>query len=417
MKRLLPAGATMAFLALALSVLFSGCFKDDQGRVYTIMTPVYMSKTEALGNIKSSGPETLGAPGKIFVQGRYIFVNELDKGVHVIDNVDPAQPKPVAFINIPGNLDIAVKGTTLYADMYSDLVVVDITDPLQARFVKSVEDIFPERYYGHTIGDSSFIIVDWIEKDTIIYDETPMIALLDGNNFAVQAEAMQKGNYVPGIAGSMARFSLVNNYLYTINYSSLKSFDISDAQDPILKGDTYVGWNIETVYPFAEKLFIGSSSGMFIYHLEDPANPQPAGTFSHARACDPVITDGEHAFVTLRTGNACDGNSNQLDVLDVSDIYQPKLLMSYSLSNPAGLSKDGNMLFVCDGADGLKVYDATKVTDLKLLKHFEGMDAYDVIAWNGWLLLVAKDGLFQYDYTDPSRMRQLSVLHVNKTTD
>jgi hypothetical protein len=50
--------------------------------------------------------------GKLFIQGHYIFLNEVDKGIHVIDNSNPAQPRNVAFIDIPGNVDLAVKGNT-----------------------------------------------------------------------------------------------------------------------------------------------------------------------------------------------------------------------------------------------------------------------------------------------------------------
>ena len=50
----------------------------------------------------------VSTPGKICVKGNIIFLNDLDKGVHVIDNSNPAQPRKIAFINIPGNEDIAV---------------------------------------------------------------------------------------------------------------------------------------------------------------------------------------------------------------------------------------------------------------------------------------------------------------------
>ena len=68
--------------------------------------------------------------------GNYIFLNEVNKGVHIIDNSNPAKPSIKAFINIPGNVDIAVKGSTLYADLFADLVVVDISNPLDAAFKK-----------------------------------------------------------------------------------------------------------------------------------------------------------------------------------------------------------------------------------------------------------------------------------------
>ncbi|HJW15548.1 MAG TPA: hypothetical protein VJ499_00420, partial [Flavisolibacter sp.] len=92
----------------------------------------------------------------------------------------------------------------------------------------------------------------------------------------------------------------------------------------------------------------------------------------------------------------------------------PTLLKVYSLTNPHGLSKDGNMLFICDGADGLKIYNSTEVADLKLLKHIRGIETYDVITYNSIALVVARDGLYQYDYSNPSDIRLLSKISLLK---
>ncbi len=107
---------------LFVTMLLAGCLKDKMTKTYTIFTPVYMSKAEALANVKSSTPQQLKETGKIYLYGRYIFLNEINKGVHIIDNTNPANPNPVGFISIPGNIDIAVKGNTLFADLYTDLL-------------------------------------------------------------------------------------------------------------------------------------------------------------------------------------------------------------------------------------------------------------------------------------------------------
>lgn len=380
------------------------------------MRPIYESKASVLAAIGSSEPHRLESPGKIFVLGRYLFVNELNKGVHIIDNIDPAQPKRVAFIDIPGNVDIAVKGTTLYADMYKDLLVIDVSNPLDVKLVKEIPAVFPERYYGTSFIDSSQIIVGWEMKDTVVMVEQRVIDWSAYGYLAFSGDvAMSKRTFVPGIAGSMARFSLVNDYLYTINMSALISFDISNPHDPQQRSINFVGWNIETLYPFDNKLFIGSTTGMFIYELDDPANPAAAGTFSHAQACDPVVADGNYAFVTLKTGTACAGTSNQLDVIDITNINSPQLIKTYPMTNPGGLAKDGNRMFVCDGADGLKMYDATDVRNLKLLEQLTNVEPYDVIAWDKWLVMVGSEGIYQYDYSDGLHLKQLSVMNTQRT--
>ena len=403
-------------LPLLFCFALTGCLKDKLTMTYAILRPVYKEKTEVYANIKSNAPATIQQPGKLFIYGNYIFLNEVDKGVHIIDNSNPARPVAKAFINIPGNLDIAVKGHTLYADLYADLVVIDITNPLQASFVKYIPNIFQERNYtGGFAADSTRVIVDWIKKDTTVSMKSTYCSRCD---YLMLASA--QGTGVPGaggpigMAGSMARFSLVNNYLYTVNSRELSSFNISNSNDPVRTATQQVGWNIETLYPFSNKLFIGSATGMFIYDISNPASPSAQGQFTHVRACDPVIADGNYAYVTLRNGNACSGTSNQLDVINISNVFSPSLARTYPMTNPYGLTKDNNLLFVCDGKAGLKIYNASDPLNISLTKEISGIETYDAIAFNGNLLVVAKDGLYQYDYSVPGSLNLKSKISVNR---
>jgi hypothetical protein len=408
------------FLLPLLVILLQGCLKDKITKTYSILRPVYKSKTEVYANIKSNAPRDITVPGKIFVLGNYIFLNEVDKGVHVIDNSNPASPVVKTFIDIPGNLDIAVKGNTLYADLYSDLVVVDITNPLQANFVKYIPHVFPERSYGSIFGnDSSQVIVDWIRKDTTVrvrpnggymYDAfgSPVLLANSGSVGAAQ------GSGPVGMAGSMARFAVVNDYLYAVNYNKLSSFNISTPGNPVSTASLQVGWQIETVYPFKNRLFIGSATGMFIYDISNPALPAALGQISHIRSCDPVVADDNYAYVTLRNGTVCAGFTNQLDIVNVTNLLSPTLSKSVPLTNPHGLAKDHHLLFICDGRDGLKLFDATDPVNPVLKTTVSGIDTYDAIAYNNILLVVAKDGLYQYAYTVSGTLTQKSKLAVKK---
>jgi hypothetical protein len=199
--------------------------------------------------------------------------------------------------------------------------------------------------------------------------------------------------------------------LYTVgNHEGLGIFNINDPATPTMISQNYIGFAIETIFPFKDKLFIGAANGMYIYNITNVDQPTQISLFTHAESCDPVIADGNNAYVTLRTGTVCSGTINQLDVLDIANLTQPSLIKSYNLTHPQGLSKDGDLLFICDDADGLKIYNAAKPDDLQLLKTFNGMDAYDVIATNGVAIVVAKDALYQFDYSHPANITQLSKL-------
>ncbi|HEX6334878.1 MAG TPA: hypothetical protein VFZ78_11670, partial [Flavisolibacter sp.] len=128
--------------------------------------------------------------------------------------------------------------------------------------------------------------------------------------------------------------------------------------------------------------------------------------------CDPVVADNNHAYVTLRSGTTCEGFSNQLEIVDITSLSNPVLVKTYSMTNPHGLSKDGNMLFICDGSDGLKVYNASNVNSLQMVRHITGLETFDIIAMNNLAIVVAKDGLYQYDYSNPADIRLLSKLSI-----
>src|SRR5690349_1183088 len=388
MKKIYSLAAT-----LTLIVLLSACLKDKLTRTYTIYEPVLRDRAEVLAAIKSSPAKTVERPGKIYLYGNYIFLNELNKGVHIIDNSDPSHPQIKAFIEIPGNVDIAVKGNMLYADLFTDMVAIDIADPLNVSLSKVVRNLFPERTYGSpAAADSNKVIVDWIERKVTASFEVelekgcPNCASLSATGSG--GPMMSVASPSIGMGGSMARFAIVNNYLYAVSRSKLEVVDINNPGYPVHVADKYTGWTIETIYPFKQKLFIGTTTGMIIYNISNPANPTEEGMFAHARACDPVVADDRFAYVTLRAGNFCQGTNNQLDVVDIQNILAPSLVKTYSMSNPWGLGKDGNTLFICDGWNGLKVYDASNISDLRLIKHIQTLETYDVIANNKKLLVV-----------------------------
>jgi hypothetical protein len=406
------------FLATAvLILLFSNCKKEHCTQTYKLYTPVYKTLSEVRANMGSGQPAELRNTGKIYVYGNYIFLNESNKGIHIIDNSQPNAMKNVGFINIPGNVDLAVMGNTLYADSYSDLVAFDISNPLQVKAKQFLNNVFPQRnaYYvtGSTTNpDSVKVVADWIERDTTVPCSDYRYLY---ENFYSLSAADKSGNYAsPGIGGSTARFTIINDYLYTVTYYDLNVFDISTPLQPVFTNKKRVGSAvIETIYPFKNKLFIGSTTGMFIYDVSAPADPVQQGSFVHARSCDPVIADDNYAWVTLRTGTGCGGNVNQLHVVNINDLRNPSLVKSYDMTNPAGLSKDGNLLFICDGKDGLKIFNAADPNNVKLIKQISGIEPSDVITLSGNALVVAKDGLYQFYYSDLNNIRLLSKIGIS----
>jgi hypothetical protein len=138
--------------------------------------------------------------------------------------------------------------------------------------------------------------------------------------------------------------------------------------------------------------------------------------FTHARSCDPVVVDDTLAYVTLRSGSRCGGIQNLLDVVNIKDVYKPTTVASYFMTDPHGLGKSGDLLFICDGYAGLKVYDASDPKQIlgHLIYTYSNINAYDVIPIGKVLVLIGDDGLFQYNYSDVKNITLLSTISVVK---
>jgi len=179
-----------------------------------------------------------------------------------------------------------------------------------------------------------------------------------------------------------------------------------------------VQWDIETLFPMAGNLFIGSNSGMLIYDISNPEVPEYRSTFTHAKACDPVIVSGNIAYVTLHDGSECQGFVNQLDVIDVSDINNPSLIKSFPMNNPHGLSIVDKTLYLCEGQSGLKTFDISDNNniDKNLLDQVTGFFGWDVIVLpsGNQVMVVGSDGIYQFDAKDRSNLSQLSVISIAK---
>ncbi len=408
-------------LPLACLLLLAGCIKDDCRHTYTLFSPVYQKLSALRAKVQSGPAQPLINPGKLYLYGNYIYLSEKNKGIHVIDNSDPAHPRNASFITMPGNIDIAARGSVLYADMYCDLAVLDISNPSTVTIKKYLTNTFHSvsNYYPGTNVDSINIITDWITRDTVLscdgYSQLNRCTNC-GIFTSPQLNTFAAAAATTGTAGSEARFATVGNWLYATDLYELNVIDVADAANPQAAKRQLLSGYAETVYPVKNNLFIGTTTGMGVFDIQDPANPKAVSWRGHWRGCDPVIADGNYAYLTLHNGSICGGVLNELDIYDITDLSAPVRVKSYPLNGPHGLSKDGNLLFICDGNAGLKIYDATNPPDIKLVGQVPGINAYDVITLNGIAYVDAKDGLYQYRYNGAGEMSLLSKLQWSFST-
>lgn len=416
-----------AFLFVMTAVLTACNDRTEQLITYEANVPVYMPFSEFRASFEKSAPIEISHPGKMYFKDGYLFVNEYGKGIHIIDNSNPANPLKVAFYEIMGNVDMAVKGNILYADSFIDLLAIDITDLDNPVEVARIENVFPEivpegeEWFPYAMVDKSKgVIVDWevkkITEKLENYTQGGWIFRGEMDFMASPANGA-KWSGGSGTGGSMARFMLNDNYLYVIAVPTrLKTVDITTVTEMAVIDSVTMPRNMETLFRLEDNLFVGTTTGMLIFDLVDPQKPAYVSAYDHIRACDPVVVDGQYAYVTLRTGNMCNNGQNLLEVIDISSLVNPYLVKSYPMFNPHGLGTDGDLLFVCDGAAGLKIYDKSDPLAIitNRIAHYPDFDTYDVIPMNGILMLVGEGGIYQYDYSDPENIVQISHITIKE---
>lgn len=416
--------------AAVLTLMTTGCLEDhcERTQTFILAEPEFVQPADIRPDIGSESARDLQNPGNLYYYKQYLLVNERREGIHVIDNSDPENPQNLGFISIPGNLDMAVRNNILYADSYLDLLTIDISNPLSPVIKDRDENRFENQY---PFVEGQGYIVSYTETEqtqTIDCNDNRWgspwfwaggelfidVVAFDASNAELNANIGSSGT---GIAGSMARFALAKNHLYTLDDWQIHAFNIEN-EVPDFTSTVSVSGQVETLFPQGDYLFIGANNGMFIYDNSTPSQPEFISNFAHGTACDPVFVYGDHAFVTLRDGTRCQTFSNQLDIVDISDIQNPVLDISFSMDNPHGLSVVDDVLFLCDGQSGLKVFDASDIfkIDQRQLAVIFGVDSYDIIVLptTKLALLIGSDGLYQYDATDPENLKELSRIPVNR---
>ena len=211
-----------------------------------------------------------------------------------------------------------------------------------------------------------------------------------------------------GKGGSLARFTTVGNYLYTVDNTELHVFNISNNEAPVLVNTISVGFGIETLYSLRNNLYIGSTNGMFIYSIANKEEPTLLSEVQHFTACDPVIANLTHAFVTLKGGRGCGGNLNMLQIYDIADLQNPVLISQRQLISPVGIALYQDYLFVCD--DKVKIFDISNINQIELITTIP-KNTFDVIINSNHLVLVGEDGIYQYQL-DPASIENIQELSI-----
>ena len=163
---------SLLLLFVVAAFLFQNCFPfgggvDDEPPINSYYEPVIMKRSafEATTALEST-PRVIENSGKIYVKGNYIFVNEVNQGFHLINNIDPSNPQNIGFIKVLGSSDLSIKENVLYANNATDLIAFTINETQETiTITKRLENVFPQiwspegqSYYNLEEDD---VIVNW----------------------------------------------------------------------------------------------------------------------------------------------------------------------------------------------------------------------------------------------------------------
>jgi hypothetical protein len=408
-------------LVTLLALFFASCDKDDDTPQDTALFAV--AKIESLATLRNSisvePAQQTNSEGKIYVATGKLFYIAQEEGVHIFNNQNPAAPQNIAFINIPGVHDVAVKENFLYADNFVDLLVFDISNINNITLVKTVQNAI--QFYPQYPEEAEFYdYEDYPQEGEIITGYTlEQRERPEGMQLEMLIDATADFNSSSagsvGTGGSYAKFQINDNALYTTDAYQLNVFNITNPAEIYYDKSVSMyfwlgGGQFETLFKQKDFLFVGATNGMYVVDATDEFNPFFVSGFSHATACDPVVVSQNTAYITVRGGNSCGAIEDQVNVIDITDMANPTLTSTFLLDQPYGLGQRNDVLYVCCGSGGLKVFDATNPAALEL-EHTYDVNVTDVIALSTHLIAVGDNKIIQYSYGANHTLTPLSVVN------
>ncbi len=425
MSNIIKSSLPIAFVLLLIS-LGSCQDKCTETRTYLKYTPVKKALTEVRESFKAMPTQELQNPGKIYTFGSRLYIVDRGIGFHVVDNSNPSAPIFTEFIQLDGCLDVAMKGNTLYANQGPDIVAIAMDG--EPRIIGRGEDILSDQ------NNSDSVILRWESREVTEVVETdcdnqgnwrgnPRSFANDDFSGGVSFESSSTSSSVSdnnrvnssgssgsGVSGSMARFSIVAGQLYVVSDWSMTTFDLDNDFRQISQFN--IGNGVETIFGTQDYLYLGTNVGMLIYDRNNGNTPTYVSQLSHARGCDPVVVQGDIAFVTLRGNSRCGQAESGLYVVNLAEIRNPSLLSMHPMADPYGLGVRDDILMICDGNAGLRVFDKSNLDFIgdSEISSDASVKAYDVILQDDIAILSAEEGVYQYEYDNAGKLNKLSTL-------
>ncbi|MEO6191261.1 MAG: hypothetical protein ABIO44_13865 [Saprospiraceae bacterium] len=206
--------------------------------------------------------------------------------------------------------------------------------------------------------------------------------------------------------GSLNRFVISGQYMYTLDIDHLNIFDITDQENPVLRRTIEIKDDLQTLTVYQGSLYIGAGAGLYIININNPLTASVNASIAHWVSKDPVVVSGKYLYSTTRNNW-----SGALTIYEDLGSDQFNELNRIILEQPYGLGISGDYLFVCEDINGILVYDISKRDKpIKVQTYTSIISPRDVIILNDIMFCSAKNEFQLVDIKDPRNPRLISII-------
>jgi hypothetical protein len=332
------------------------------------------------------------SPVNIYSCDTLLLVSDAQVGIHVYSVADRAHPRAMFSIPLEGNSGCAMAGGVIYANSYESIIAMRI------------------------VGDTSYEVTRVLTGTPMYFndyypmgDDVGMFNCVPPLGCVSDAPVAAGGSETGGVGGSYALFAVVDSFLYYVSGYDVVTMDIRSPESPVELSHTYIGWSIETIFPTQSHLFIGGAMGMYVLDRSTPASPRMIGQVQHFQSCDPVVVQDTVAYVTLRGGNTCGANRDELMSVSITDPANPTILQELDVTTPYGLAVRDTLLYLAKGDNGFGLFSVSNPRNMTPIASMI-TPSRDFIWLGATLFVMGSDRITIFDVTDPATPAMVSEI-------
>ncbi len=344
-------------------------------------------------NSYSTGDSVKG----VVLSGKRVFLAEENSGLRILEvnNIE----NPTVF-NLKGNFKIsgitnaiAMTGSYVYLlSASSGIWVIDVSNPSN------------DLYCPGSSGCKGFYELNNRENKDLFTDGTMIYIAQDYSGLEVYEIASPTIPVKKGlIKGSFKSHIVDSGYLFASDSSSLKSYDVINPENPVMKAN-YEPLNSPNSVAISGNYIYTSeytSRGIQIFDVTDPSvlNWIPNFSFNFGSATN-ISVFGRTIFLS---------QSSSVKILDFTTPYDIVLVSTISEINTQRVVQQGNYIYLPNWQFGLAIYDIRDKSKPAKVSNFPTKRAITAVDVRGDFAYLAaeSDGLLILDITNPASPVQI----------